>query len=98
MLIKFEKIYRLDDIPFYFVELAAPILSPYLTHFIEMSFKLEILKVARVIPTFKKGSNKAPENYRPISILPALSKIFEKVISTKLLNFFNQNSILQCKH
>ena len=43
----------------------------------------------------KKGSNTAPENFRPISILPALSKIFEKVLSTKLLSFFTQNSVLQ---
>ena len=63
------------DIPSYFVKLAAPIISPYLTYFIETSFKLGIfpnsLKVARVIPIFKKSSNTAPENFRPITILPA---------------------------
>ena len=48
-----------------------------------------------MLPIFKKGSNTIPENFRPISILPALSKIFEKVLSTKLLSFFNQNSVLQ---
>ena len=89
-----------DDIPSYFVKLAAPIIiSPYLTYFIETSFKLEIfpnsLKVAKVLPISKKGSNTIPENFRPISILPALSKIFEKVLSTKLLSFFTQNSVLQ---
>ena len=53
------------------------------------------LKVAKVLPIFKKGSNTIPENFRPIFILPALSKIFEKVLSTKLLSFFTQNSVLQ---
>ena len=89
-----------DDIPSYFVKLAAPILAPYLTYFIEMSFKLGVfsnsLKAARVVAVFKKGCKSTIENYRPISILPALSKVFEKVLSTKLLSFFNQNSVLQC--
>ena len=48
-----------------------------------------------MLPIFKKGSNTIPENFRPISILPALSNIFEKVLSTKLLSFFTQNSVLQ---
>ena len=100
MLSKVEKnLQAPDDIPSYFVKLAAPLISPYLTYFIETSFKLGIfpysLKVAKVLPIFKKGSNTIPENFRPISILPALSKIFEKVLSTKLLSFFTQNSVLQ---
>ena len=37
-------------------------------------------KVAKVIPTFKKGSRNAIENYRPISNLCSGSKIFEKLI------------------
>ena len=98
-LLKLKKSTGLNDIPFYFVKLAAPVILTYLTYFIETSFKLRNFpnsqKVARVIPIFRKGSNIAPENFRPIFILPALSKIFEKVLSTKLLSFFTQNSILQ---
>ena len=56
-----------DDIPSYFVQLAAPIISPYLTYFIETTFKLRIfpnsLKVAKVLPIFKKGSKTIPENF-----------------------------------
>ena len=44
----------------------------------------ETLKVAEVVPLFKKGSKKEPTNYRPISLLDPLSKIFEKVIETQL--------------
>ena len=97
--LKLKKSTGPDEIPSYFVKLAAPIISPYVTYFIETSFKLGIfpnsLKVAKVLPLFKKGSNTIPENFRPISILPALSKTFEKVLSTKLLIFFTQNSVLQ---
>ena len=36
--------------------------------------------MARVIPPHKKGSKCAPSNYRPVSILSALSKIFERIM------------------
>ena len=66
----------------------------------EMSFKSGVfphsLKAAKVAPVFKKGCKYAIENYRPISDLPVLSKVFERVLSTKLLSFFNQNSVRQC--
>ena len=44
-------------------------------------------KVAKVIPTFKKGSKNAIENYRPISNLCSGSKIFEKLI-LKQIHYF----------
>ena len=98
--LKLKKSTGPDDIPSYFVKLAAPFISPYLTYFIVTLFKLEIFpnsqKVVRVIPIFKKGSNNDHENFRPISILSDLSKFFEKVLFTKLLSFFTQNSVLQC--
>ncbi|MCV6612461.1 MAG: reverse transcriptase family protein, partial [Amphritea sp.] len=45
-----------------------------------------VWKKANVIPVFKKGSRKLPENYRPVSLLPICSKILEKVVSESLLH------------
>lgn len=53
----------------------------------------DALKVARVKPLFKKGSQLLVDNYRPISILPALSKIFEKSILKQLDFYFNSHSL-----
>ena len=54
-------------------------------------------KMANVILIFKKGSKSKKENFRPISILPVLSKIFEKLMSKQLSNFFeNILSKFQC--
>ena len=70
------------------------VLAPVLTELVNMMFRESVfpdcLKVAKVIPLFKKGSKSNPTNYRPISILPILSKITEKVMShqIRLILFF----------
>ena len=46
------------------------------------------LKWANVIPIFKKGDRASSENYRPISILPTFSKIFEKILFDQINAFF----------
>ena len=52
------------------------------------------LKIAKVCPIFKSGSKSDFSNYRPISILPSFSKIFEKVIYNRLNSFIQKNKIL----
>ena len=52
------------------------------------------LKVARVVPIFKKGDKTNQSNYRPISILPTYSKIIEKVIYKQVYNYLTKYSIL----
>ena len=52
-----------------------------------------ILKVARVKALHKKGDIHDPNNYRPISILPAISKIFEKTMQKQITLFFETHSL-----
>jgi hypothetical protein len=52
------------------------------------------LKLANVIPIHKGGSKEDANNYRPISILPTLSKIFERHIANQLYLFFQQTNII----
>ena len=52
------------------------------------------LKIARVIPLFKSGEQDIFTNYRPVSVLPAFSKILERVMYNRLLRFFNAFKIL----
>lgn len=71
---------------------------PALTHLvnqclIEGTFPNQ-LKIAKIIPLFKSGNCASISNYRPISVLPFISKIFEKVIYNRILSFISHNKIL----
>ena len=47
------------------------------------------LKYANVTPTYKKDDCTNKENYRPISILPSISKIFERILSHQMISYVN---------
>lgn len=53
-----------------------------------------IMKIARINPIFKSQDKTVLENYRPISILPTISKVFEKVIFKRLYAFLEKYTIL----
>ena len=73
------------------------ILTP-LTHIINLSFSNGIipdnLKIAKVIPIYKRGDHSLFANYRPISILPAFSKIIEKLAYKRIILFLDKFNIL----
>ena len=54
----------------------------------------EALKIAKVKPLYKKGDNFCLNNYRPISLLPTISKIFERVMFTQLYSYLNAHNLL----
>jgi len=86
----------LDNVPTNIIKFASEFISEPLAELINCSMKSGIfpdkLKVAKVIPIFKTGDRSLINNYRPISILNAFSKIFEKVILSRLLGFLNKQN------
>ena len=53
----------------------------------------DLLKRGKLKPIYKKGDKTLAENYRPISILPSISKIFERVLHDQLTNYFEENNL-----
>ncbi len=54
-------------------------------------------KTSIIIPIFKAGSVDEVQNYRPISILPAISKILEKLVAEQLINYLEKHDLLHSK-
>lgn len=71
---------------------------PPLTHIFNLSFATGVvpdsLKLAKVIPIYKKGDRSEPGNYRPISLLSVFDKVMEKLMCRRLCEFLQQNKIL----
>lgn len=69
-----------------------------LTHIFNQSFLTAVIpeqmKIGKLTPIYKSGSHNSFNNYRPISVLPAFSKLLEKLVCTRLLKFLDQFDIL----
>ena len=64
-------------------------LSRLINACIQAGYFPDFWKVARVTPIFKAGDPTSFGNYRPISVLPVFSKIFERIIQERLVSFLN---------
>ena len=69
-----------------------------LTSIINMSFATgvypDLLKIAKVMPIFKKGDKLSVSNYRPISLLSNINKIFEKLVYSRLYLFLELHNCI----
>ena len=54
----------------------------------------DLWKEANLTPIYKKGSKQQVKNYRPISLLPICSKIFERIIFKNFYNYLVTNSLI----
>ena len=71
---------------------------PHLTFFFDLCLRTAVfpdhLKIALVVPIYKTGEKDKFNNYRPISLLPVFSKILEKLLHSRLLEYIEFNKIL----
>lgn len=71
---------------------------PVITHIFNTILTKSIFpkewKIARVIPIPKIATPKAPSDYRPISILPYLSKVFERILANQTNDYITQDDLL----
>ena len=78
------------------------ILAPLIAHTVLMLFNNslsegifpECFKTAKIIPIFKSGDSNSTANYRPISILPFFSKMFENLLCARLDSYLKSNNSL----
>ena len=71
------------------------------THVVNLSIRANEFpqqwKTAIITPVFKSGASDQVSNYRPISILPALSKVLEKTVAKQLVDYLESNHLLHAK-
>ena len=93
-----KKAVRPNSIPIKVLKLLKGILSKPLEIIFNVSFSTGIvpdsIKIARVIPVFKKGNHSSLSNYRPISLLSIFNKLLEKLMYNRLINYLEKNNIL----
>ena len=72
-----------DKVSSFFIKIAAPVTAKSLANIYNTSIRSGIFpkdwKIAKVAPIFKSGSKSEMGNYRPISVLPTLARIFERL-------------------
>ena len=87
-----------DELSAKFLKLCSPYISAPLSTIFNKSISSgiypDLLKTARVTPIYKKGAKSDPGNYRPISVLSQVNKIFEKVLHKRIYKYLTKFNIL----
>lgn len=87
-----------DKIPNKILKDYRKILVPPLTHIFNTCLAIgsfpNCLKKSIIHPIYKTGDRDCVGNYRPISILPSISKILEKIINSRLIDYLENNKLL----
>ena len=87
-----------DSVTAHIIKKSPNVIVDLLTHMVNLSISQGVfpkeLKIAKVFPLFKAGDNRLMSNYRPISVLPVFSKIFEKIMYSRISNFLKKHDVL----
>jgi hypothetical protein len=87
-----------DNISARFLKIAAPVIAPSISKIINMSLEKAVFptrwKTAEAIPLYKDGERDNVTNYRPISILPVVSKIIERHVHNHLYVYMTANDLI----
>ena len=93
--LKTSKSFGNDGTPSYFLKLAMPYIEDSLVYLFNASLETSQFpdpwKIARVSPIFKDGDKTEKSNYRPISVLPVVSRLFKKLVFNQLYRYLNDN-------
>ena len=96
--LKTQKSTGIDEISPIFLKDGANELKGVITYIINLSIDTETvpeeMKFARVKPLSKKGSRLDASNYRPVSILPIISKILERAVYKQVVGYLDKNNLL----
>ena len=99
---KSSKTCGLDNIDSYIIKLALNEILPAVTHIVNLSIIQKRFpsshKCAKVVPLHKKLNKLDPKNYRPVALLPILSKIIEKAIFLQTIEYLEENNLLHPSH
>jgi hypothetical protein len=87
-----------DEIPTKFLKMAVQELAPLICHLSSLCFDKgkfpSLLKHSIIYPVHKSGEKSDINNYRPISVLTAISKIIEKLINRRLISYLKKYKLL----
>ena len=71
------------------------VIAPVLVHVCNLSLESGVfpyeLKIANVVPIFKAGEDDIFSNYRPVSVLTVFSKLYERIVYSRLLMFLDKH-------
>ena len=94
--LKNSKASGLDNLDTYILKLTKKSIVPSVCHILNLSLTSNKFptkwKIAKIVPLYKgKGSKLDPKNYRPLAILPILSKVLERAMYQQLVSFMDNN-------